>query len=117
MMMAEPDCHRAVTVDESGEFRLWDVLVKNGFATGKFATTIHVFCVPCEKSLDRIMGLALPFEADCSIGNYSNIIACSSSLVHFQPEAKVAEFVAPTGMCYSEANGCLLTCIGEKEST
>lgn len=113
MMIAVPDCHRAISVDESGEFRLWDVLVKTGFDTGQFATALHVFSVPCEKSLDRVMGLVLPFEADFSHGNYSNIIACSSTLVHFQPEAKVTEFVAPSGMCYSDANRCLITCIGK----
>jgi WD40 repeat protein len=113
MMTAIPDCHRAITVDESGEFRLWDVLVKTGFDTGQFATTIHVFSVQCDDSLSRIVYLALPFESDHSIGHYSNVIACSSSLVHFRTEAKVTEFVAPSGMCYSEANGCIITSIGE----
>lgn len=114
MMTAMPDCQRAATVDESGEFRIWDVMVKGGFDTGQFATTINVFSIHTNSPLARIVFLAFPFESEYSIGKHSNIIACSSSLTHFTPESKVTEFIPPSGMCYSEANGCVITSIGKK---
>ena len=113
VMTCLPDCQRAITADATGEIRVWDVFVKSGFDVAKFATTINVFSVDVTQSLDRIDFLVLPHETEFSVSNFSNIIICSSSLRHFKAEAKIKEFIAPNGMCFSETNGCIITSIGE----
>jgi Ca2+-binding EF-hand superfamily protein len=101
---------RAITVDDSGEFRLWNIYVKEKGSDPTLAPVLQTFSV--QNSQTRFSFLELPFNPHKSIGAYSNIIAGASKLIHFVPEKNTAEFVPPKSICYSEPNNCLVTAIG-----
>jgi WD40 repeat protein len=116
-MMCAPDTSddnlRALTVDDGGEFRLWNVYVKEKGAGCGFAQVLQVFTTNAsEPQVGRMKFFELPFHPISSKGNYSDIIAASSKLVHIIPEKNAAEFVPPTCVCYSEPNACIVTAIG-----
>lgn len=103
---------RGLTVDESGEFRLWDLFAKKG-SDSTYATTLQAFNSKEEGMKVRVNFLAVPYDAEYSNGQYSNVIAGTFSLNHFRPEASVIEFVPPSCMIYSETNCCLLSAAGK----
>lgn len=116
-MMCAPDTPddnlRAITVDDGGEFRLWNVFVKEKGSGCGFAQVLQVFTTNAsEPQVGHIRFFELPFHPVSSKGNYSDIIAASSKLVHVIPEKNAAEFVPPTCVCYSEPNACVVTGIG-----
>jgi Ca2+-binding EF-hand superfamily protein len=101
---------RAITVDDTGEFRLWNIYVKEKGSDPTLAPVLQTFSV--QNSQTRFSFLELPFNPQKSIGAYSNIIAGASKLIHFVPEKNTAEFIPPKSICYSEPNNCLVTAIG-----
>ena len=104
---------RALTVDDGGEFRLWNVFVKEKGSQCGFAQVLQVFTTsPSEPQVGRIRFFELPFESPSSKGNYSNIIAASSKLIHIIPEKNCAEFIPPTCVSYSEPNACVVIAVG-----
>lgn len=106
------DNMRAITVDESSEFRLWNVHIKERGSQCGYAQVLQVFNLLKEEGpMNPIKFLELPFNPSCSKGIYSNIIAASSKFLHYVPEKNSAEFV-PTSMCYSEPNTCIAIGIG-----
>lgn len=107
----EEDELRGLTVDESGEFRLWDLFVKKG-SDSTYATTLQTFNSK-DETLSRVNFLAIPFDKEFSNGEYSNVIAGTYALMHFRPEKSVQEFVPPACMIYSETNCCLLSACGK----
>ena len=104
---------RAVTVDDSGEFRLWNIGVTE-INDNNTATTLQIFTLKGNDKLHtKFSFIVLPFEPRYSKPNYSNIIAGASKLYHFRPEKNISEFVPPNCMLYSESNACLLTGVGK----
>lgn len=101
---------RAITVDDSGEFRLWNIYVKERGSDPSLAQVLQTFS--SHNAQMRFDFIELPFNHQCSIGAYSNIIAGSTKLIHFVPEKNTAEFIPPKSLCYSEPNNCLVTAIG-----
>jgi Ca2+-binding EF-hand superfamily protein len=101
---------RALTVDDTGEFRLWNIYVKERGSDPTHAIVLQTFSA--QNSQTRFSFLELPFNPQYSIGAYSNIITGSSKLMHFRPEKNTAEFIPPKSLCYSEPNNCLVTAIG-----
>lgn len=105
---------RAITVDDSGEFRLWNVFVKEKGSGQALAPTLQVFHINSTDALmSRVGFIELPFNQTFSKGNYSNIIAASTKLTHFIPEKSSKEFVPPTCSIFNEPSACITTTIGK----
>ncbi|RYG68911.1 WD40 repeat domain-containing protein, partial [archaeon] len=106
--------HRAITVDESGEFRLWNIFVRERASEPVPVPTIQIFEMQNgEHPLNQFRFLALPYNSRCSTSYYSNLIACSTKLLHFIPEKNTKEFVPPTAMVCHEAAATLVTAVGK----
>ena len=104
---------RALTVDESGEFRLWNVFVKEKSSDQGLAQVLQIFHLHSdEPAVTAVRFIELPFTKQYARGNYSNLIAGSTKLVHLIPEKNTAEFIPPTCMCYNEPNTCIVTAVG-----
>ena len=113
-IMCRPDVEddlRGLTVDQSGEFRLWDLFTKKG-SDSTFAVTLQTFNSR-ENVHVTVNFLAIPYDHDYSNGQYSNFIAGTCCLNHFRPEKSVLEFVPPACMIYSESNCCVLSACGK----
>ena len=79
--------HRAVTVDETGEFRLWNIHVREKASEAILLPTLQVFeMTHPEPPLNRFRFLELPFNVKSSTSYYSDIVACGTKLLHFIPE-------------------------------
>lgn len=106
--------HRAITVDESGEFRLWNIYVRERATDPVPVPTIQIFEMQnSEPPLNQFRFLALPYNPQSSTSYYSNLIACSTKLLHFLPEKNMKEFVPPTAFCCNEASALLITAVGK----
>eukprot|EP01038_Epipyxis_sp_PR26KG_P009407 gene9407-12668_t len=107
--------YRAITVDESGEFRLWNIYVKER-SSGE---PVHVPCIQTfemlnpETPINRYRFLAVAYNPRSSTSYYSNLVACSTKLLHFVPEKNVKEFVPPAMCCYSDSQSNLITAVGK----
>lgn len=112
--VSQLDCDmRAITVDDSGEFRLWSIGMSE-MSENNLAITLQIFSLrSSDKVSTKFKCLLLPFDPTHSnSNNYSNLIAGSSKLVHFKPEKNMTEFVPPNCMLYSDTNACLMTAVG-----
>ena len=117
MAQAEKD-HRALTVDESGEFRLWNIHIQERGNEAKYVPTIQVFTMHhSEPPLNKFRFLALPYNPRFTTSYYSNIIACSSKLMHFLPEKNTKEFIPPTASVFNEAASTIITAVGKSVLT
>jgi hypothetical protein len=104
---------RAITVDDSGEFRLWSIGVSE-MKDSNVAETLQLFSLHSSDKINtKFSCLLLPFDTRYSNSNYSNIIAGSSKLIHFRPEKNMKEFLPPNCMLYSDVNACLMTAVGK----
>jgi len=65
-----------------------------------------------EPPVNHIRFLALPNHAKLSSGYYSDIVACSSKLVHFLPQKNAKEFIPPSSMIYNDPASTLVTAVG-----
>lgn len=105
---------RAITVDDSGEFRLWNVFVKERGGGQALAPTLQTFYMHSHDSqMTKVSFIELPFNPQYSKGNYSNLIAASVKLTHFTPEKSSKEFIPPTFTIFNEASACVVTSIGK----
>ena len=106
--------HRAVTADETGEFRLWNIYVKERTSEPTFVPTIQIFTISnSEVPYNRIRFLAIPSMTEYCTSYYSDIIACSSKLMHFLPEKNAKDFQPPTSFIFHESSSCLVTAVGK----
>ena len=106
--------HRAVTVDEQGEMRLWDIYVSERLGESVYVPTLQVFSINNpEPPLCDIRFIEFPYSPHYSVGYYSNIIACSTKLLNFNPEKNVRDFLPPTCSCFNESSGVLATAVGK----
>ena len=106
--------HRAITVDESGEFRLWNIFVRERASDPVPVPTIQIFEMQnSEHPLNQFRFLALPYNPKSSTSYYSNMIACSTKLMHFLPEKNMKEFVPPTACAVNEASALIVTAVGK----
>lgn len=106
--------HRAITVDEGGEFRLWNVYVKERSAEPALVPTLQIFeMTQAENPINCMRFLAIPNDPILSTSYYSNLIACSTKLLSFLPEKNAKEFLPPTACIYNEAAASLATAVGK----
>jgi hypothetical protein len=104
-------------VDETGEFRLWDVSIAERSSEPTPAVTLQIFEMhQGEPPLNKFKFLLVPNNLKRSTANYSDIVACSTKLFHFLPEKNTKEFVAPTCCCFNEAASSLCTAVGKSLS-
>jgi len=66
-----------------------------------------------EVPINQFRFLAVPYHPNSSTSYYSDIIACSTKLLHFVPEKNVKEFVAPSMSVFNEAGSSVLTAYGK----
>jgi len=117
MAQAEKD-YRALTVDESGEFRLWNIYLHERGNDAKLIPTIQIFMMQhSEPPLNQFRFLALPYNQRYSTSYYSNVIACSSKLMHFIPEKNTKEFIPPAVSVFNEAASNIITAVGKSVLT
>lgn len=106
--------NRAITVDESGEFRLWNLYVRERSNDIVFIPTLQVFEMQnSETPLNQFRFLACPYNAKTQQSYYSELIGCSTKLCRFLPEKNTKEFVPP-GMCLFNDGGSLLMTVSGK---
>jgi hypothetical protein len=106
---------RAVTLDVSGEFRLWNCSVREK-TSSQYAEVLQIFSLKIRDGgsdqIAKIRFLEFPYDPIHSIGVYSDIIAGSPGLIHLIPEKTINEFIPPTTICCSESSGFLITACG-----
>jgi hypothetical protein len=118
-LMVQPDQVdenlRAITVDDGGEFRLWNIFVREKGSGTQLAETLQTFnqSLLSEKTLCKIQFLVIPFNAQFSKGKYSDIIATSNKLIHFKPHKNSVDFFPPVCMAYSDPNSAMVTAVGK----
>jgi WD40 repeat protein/Ca2+-binding EF-hand superfamily protein len=106
--------HRAITVDEVGEFRVWNIFVRERGSDPVHVPTIQIFEMQNpETPLNQFRFLALPHNPRCSTSYYSDLIACSTKLLHFLPEKNTKEFVPPTAILLNESASTIVTAVGK----
>lgn len=106
--------HRAITVCEGGEFRLWNIFVKERSADPCLVPTLQIFEMnQPENPVNAMRFLALPNDALLSTSYYSDLIACSTKLLHFLPEKNAKEFLPPTACVFNEAAASIATAVGK----
>ncbi len=106
--------HRAITVDESGEFRLWNIFVRERSTDPVLVPTLQIFEMQnSESPINQFRFLAVPYNPKSSTSYYSNLIACSTKLLHFLPEKNTKEFIPPSASVLSESASSLVTAVGK----
>jgi WD40 repeat protein len=106
--------HRAITVDEMGEFRLWNIYVRERSSEPVVLPTLQIFEMNHpEIPMNQFRFLAVPFNTTTSTSYYSDIIACSTKLLHFHPEKNVKEFVPPSASVFNDAGSSVITTFGK----
>jgi WD40 repeat protein len=106
--------HRAITVDESGEFRLWNIYIRERSSEPVLLPTLQIFeMTHPEVPINQFRFLAIPYNPQSSTSYYSDMIACSTKLLHFVPEKNVKEFVAPSATVFNDAASTIVTAYGK----
>jgi WD40 repeat protein len=106
--------YRAITVDEVGEFRVWNIYVRERGSDPVNVPTIQIFEMQNpETPLNQFRFLAMPYNPRCSTSYYSDLIACSTKLLHFLPEKNTKEFVPPTAIMLNESASTIVTAVGK----
>ena len=106
--------YRAITVDESGEFRLWNIYIRERSSEPVLLPTLQIFeMAHPETPINQFRFLAIPYSQKSATSYYSDIIACSTKLLHFIPEKNVKEFVAPSACVFNEVGSSVITAYGK----
>lgn len=106
--------YRAITVDESGELRLWNIFVKEKTSDAVILPAIQVFHMSnAQTPLSNIRFLALPNNSTLSTSYYSDIVAVGTKMLHFLPEKNTKEFVPPSCSIFNEASAEVCTLVGK----
>jgi WD40 repeat protein len=107
--------HRAVTVDESGEMRLWNIFVAERASDPVLVPTLQIFSMlNPEYPMKYIKLLAVPYIGSLSQSYYSDVVGCSTRMMHFVPEKNVKEFIPPSSAAFSEAAAEYVVAVGKK---
>ena len=111
----QDDNLRALTLDDSGEFRLWNIFVREKGSGAQLAETLQIFkqSVESEKTACKLKFIATPYNVRLSRDEYSNIVSASSRLVHFIPSKVSVDFFPPVCMGYSDPHTCIITAVGK----
>jgi alanine racemase len=77
--------HRAVTVDESGEMRLWNIFVAERASDPVLVPTLQIFSMlNPEYPMKYIKLLAVPYIGSLSQSYYSDVVGCSTRILRAQ---------------------------------
>lgn len=106
--------YRAVTVDESGELRLWNIYVKERTSSAVFVPTLQVFEMqnPVPPT-QYIRFLEVPGTPHLTTSYYSNLVAVGTKMMNFIPEKNSKEFVPPSASEFNGTAAELVTCVGK----
>jgi len=106
--------YRAITVDEGGELRLWNIYVKERTSDPVAVPTLQMFEIHNPTiPLKYLRFLAIPNHGMLSQAYYSNVVACSAKLFNFVPEKNSKEFVPPSCCLFNEATAELATAVAK----
>lgn len=98
----------------TGEFRLWNIYIRERSSEPVLLPTLQIFEMSHpEVPINQFRFLAIPYNPNSSTSYYSDIIACSTKLLHFVPEKNVKEFIAPCMSVFNEAGSSVLTAYGK----
>jgi hypothetical protein len=76
--------------------------------------TLQVFSInKPQVPYSRIQFLAIPFNAQHCTSYYSDIIACSSKLMHLTPAKNAKEFQVPTACIFHKSSAYIVTAVGK----
>ena len=106
--------YRAVTCDESGEMRLWNIFVIERSSEPLHLPSLQVFeMTNPSPPLSNLRFIATPCDEKLSTGTYSNIVAVGTKMMNFIPEKNTKEFVPPSCSVFNEAAAEIGTCVGK----
>lgn len=104
--------HRAITVDETGEFRMWDISIGERFVEPPVRQALQVFEMNNPlMPLNRIKFIALGYDTHKS-SFYANIYAIGSKLLHFRAVKHGKDFLTATCCAYNEPFGVIMVAYG-----
>jgi Ca2+-binding EF-hand superfamily protein len=99
------DEYRAISVDEMGEFRLWNIFLKEKSSRVYNAPVLQQFQMANpEDPIDHIRYVFLPNDPKLSTSNYSNVVGVGTKLLQFVPEKHAKEFSPATCAIFSETS-------------
>lgn len=76
--------------------------------------TLQVFSInKPQVPYSRIQFLAIPFTPQHCTSHYSDIIACSSKLMHLTPVKNAKEFQVPTACIFHTSSAYIVTAVGK----
>jgi len=106
--------YRAITVDESGELRLWNIYVKEKASDAITLPALQVFHMNnAHTPLSNIRFIAIPNSSILSTSYYSDIVAVGTKMMHFVPEKNTKEFVPPSCSIFNESSAEVCTLVGK----
>jgi hypothetical protein len=89
-------------------------LVKERTSETTYVPTLQVFSInKPQVPYSRIQFLAIPFNAQHCTSYYSDIIACSSKLMHLTPAKNAKEFQVPTACIFHMSSAYIVTAVGK----
>ena len=78
--------HRALTVDEQGEFRLWNIYVRERASEALKVPVLQTFHMQNpEVPLCNFRWIGMPENGERCVAEYNDFFACSTKLMHFLP--------------------------------
>ena len=78
--------HRALTVDEQGEFRLWNIYVRERASEALKVPVLQTFHMQNpEVPLCNFRWMCMPENGQRCVAEYNDFYACSTKLMHFVP--------------------------------
>ena len=99
------DEYRAISVDEMGEFRLWNIFLKEKSSRVYNAPVLQQFQMANpEDPIDHIRFVFVPNDPKLSTSNYSNVVGVGTKLLQFVPEKHAKEFSPATCAIFSETS-------------
>jgi hypothetical protein len=106
--------HRAVTVDDSGEFRLWNIGLSERFVDPPVRTATQVFGMYApQMPMNKIKFLALGYDMQKkSSSYYASVYAIGSKLLHFKAKKSAKDFLTPSCCAYNAPFGVVLVAFG-----
>lgn len=98
----------AMSADESGEIRVWDL--KN--TVGGVAGVLQVFALPGVDAMRPINCFVLPHEDSCSHRQFSNALFGGARMMHYVPQQIMPPFVPPRWGLLNETSSRFMVAIG-----
>lgn len=106
--------YRALTVDDNGEFRLWDISVAERFVDSPIRAALQVFEMNNPQTpMCKIKFFSLSYEPVHKLSSFfATIMAIGSKLLKFEPKKNSKDFYPAFCSAFNDAFGVLLIATG-----